>query len=193
LEKGDFMPNVSPAFKGYIFKCFLNEVMRFIVRNESVLVSSRINTLKDIQKSLRFDSSTIKGYICKMTVKNDPRYSIELLRGHSSCKAKLNNRIMSMVMSGILKTPHLDDPGKLKLFREFREEHRNLGYKSGVPISVLIELINLILECAKADHSIQNLNWVLPYAAQRGVPYKFRKEWRLKIQLLSSDNISHEL
>ena len=193
LKKGDFMPSISPDFKDYISRCFLNEVMRFIVRNESILVSSRITTLKDIQKSLTFDSSTVKGYICNIIVKHDPRYSIELLRDHSSCKAKLNNCIMSMIMSGILKAPHLDNEDKLKLFREFREVHKSLGYKSGVSRSVLIELINLILECAKADHSLQNLSWVLPYAAQRGVPYKFRKAWRLKIQLLSGDNIPRKV
>lgn len=188
LKCKEHFPGLTRLFGAYILRILTYETLRFITRDEKTSTASRVSSLLRMEKLLHFDTSTVRGFAYHLEVRNNPWYSFTIIRDNRGCKSKLNNSIMSMILTGILKSPVLDDKDKLRLFKEFREELRILGYKNALLKTVMIDLVELIIQCADRDDFSHNLAWVLPYAAQERIPYKKRKIWKEQIRVLRKKN-----
>lgn len=148
---GGFAYTKSKYGRDYIYNNVIEEIMRFIERENYDNPKLAIFKMRDILGGIECFAIPVRGYIFKIMVKEDPSKAIKLLQFYQNNKPSLTNLIQYIIL-GIFQTNTLTKNEKILYFTDFLQELQLLGYRHKIRQSTGYELVKLL----KSQSGIEN-------------------------------------
>lgn len=170
----------STTGKTYILDRLIKKTMQFVFKHHAkIQPKDGVKQIRDILRSLRFDSSPGQASLFEFIVHENPAMAFEILNNYKTKKSVLVNPIMEGIARGVLRAKTLTPYQRVMAFEKFHQSAKELGFKYQMSARLTVLLGNLILKLENISRNPKSnlLQPVIQYGITKGVPHAIIKKW----------------